>query len=240
LGDQLEEVSNKPGDETPSTVAVEVNPQPPASPAISQPITAGPGMYYRNTRYIMAALTVIMGFWFGYDGFVRWPAENQTIAKIEAAKEAAEKSGDDATATRLKTELKDHSSHTDTDLLLQRILAFSLPPLGIALLLWALYNSRGQYRLADDTLFIPGHPPVSLASIRELDQSLWDRKGIARVAYQLSDGKSGKAKLDDFVYDRTPTDQIYDQIKKHLQPPAEGVVVTTPQTEPVVEKTDPA
>jgi hypothetical protein len=182
----------------------------------SAPIVAGPGQYYRNTRYIMAALTVVMGFWFGYDGFIRWPAENVTIARIESELS----SPDETTQARLKVELKGHSKHTDTDLLLQRLLAFALPPLGICLLLWALYNSRGEYRLVGETLFIPGHPPVPLPAIRELDQSIWDRKGIARVAYTLSDDRSGTAKIDDFVYDRIPTDQIYDQIKSHLQPPA--------------------
>jgi len=173
-------------------------------------------MYYRNTRYIMAALTVVMGFWFGYDGFVRWPAENDQITKIETEIP----SQDQATAARLAAELKDHSKHSDMDILLQRVLAFSLPPLGILLLIWALYNSRGEYRLADDTLCLPGHPPIPLASIRELDQTAWDRKGIARVSYELADARSGTAKLDDFVYDRDPTDKIYDQIKSHLQPPA--------------------
>jgi hypothetical protein len=188
---------------------------------IEQPIVAGPGQYYRNTRYIMAALTVVMGFWFGYDGFVRWPAEVATIQKIKSQQDSARASGDDVTVARLGTEMKNYSNHSDMDILLQRILAFSLPPLGICLLLWALHNSRGQYRLADEILFVPGHPPVPLAAIRELDQSAWDRKGIAKVGYELPDGRAGKAKLDDFVYDRAPTDLIYDRVKAHLQPPAE-------------------
>lgn len=183
---------------------------PPQAPKPTQPIVARGGSYYRNTRYIMAALTVVMGFWFGYDGFVRWPAENAAIAKLNAQPDSTDKA--DA--------LHRLTSHTETDVLLQRVLAFSLPPLGILLLIWALYNSRGEYRLADDTLYIPGRPPVPLASVRELDESSWDRKGIARVSYSLADARSGTAKLDDFVYDRTPTDQIFDQIKSHLLPPA--------------------
>jgi hypothetical protein len=173
-------------------------------------------MYYRNTRYIMAALTVVMGFWFGYDGFVRWPAENVQIRNIKAALP----SQDEATQERMAAQLKEHSEHSNMDILLQRVLFFSLPPLGILLLLWALYNSRGEYRLADDTVYLPGHPPIPLTAIRELDQTAWDRKGIARVSYELPDARTGTAKLDDFVYDRDPTDKIYDQIKSHLQPPA--------------------
>jgi hypothetical protein len=200
--------------------------RPPLAP---QPIVARGGTYYRNTRYIMAALTVVMGFWFGYDGFVRWPAENKTIAELQAELPNLDAT-DPAQAAMRRTQLKDHSPHSDTDVLLQRVLAFSLPPLGILLLIWALYNSRGEYRLADDTLHVPGHPPVPLAAVRELDESAWDRKGIARVSYTLADARSGTAKLDDFVYDRTPTDQIFDQIKSHLLPPAP--VATEPVDSP--------
>jgi hypothetical protein len=177
------------------------------------PITARAGGYYRNTRYVMAALTIVMGFWFGYDGFVHWPDDNLKIADLRARLQQSPEDSD------LRTQLKGLSPHSDTDIKLQRILAFALPPLGLALLGWALYNSRGAYRLENDVLYIPGHPPVPLASIRELDQRSWDRKGIAVVKYVLTDGRSGLARLDDFVYDRQPTDQIYDRIKAHLLPP---------------------
>ncbi len=179
-----------------------------------QPISARAGQYYRNTRYIMAALTVLMGFWFGYDGFVRWPAENVIIAGLEKDKKAAR---DQESFNRAVVELKKHVNHTDTDIRFQIILCFALPPAGILLLIWALYNSRGEYRLAENTLQVPGHPPVPLAAIREVDEHDWDRKGIAIVHYTLSNGQTGSAKLDDFVYDRPPTDDIFDIIKAHMQ-----------------------
>ena len=224
----MQETGNNTGDTVPtaSPDAGGAAAQPDAKAV--EPIVAGPGQYYRNTRYIMAALTVVMGFWFGYDGFVRWPAEKLQVAQIKR-----QLAVHDDPETR--TELKNHTDHSDMDILLQRILAFSLPPLGICLLLWALYNSRGQYRLADETLFVPGHPPVPLAAIRELDQSVWDRKGIAKAAYELPDGRAGSAKLDDFVYDRVRTDLIYDRIKAHLQPPAEVAAAVNPTTGEVIE-----
>ncbi len=182
----------------------------PAALNIVQPVIAKPGQYYRNTRYVMSVLTILMGFWFGYDGFVRWPAEHEKVTQLTAQLAAHED-------PVVRTELKSLSDHTDTDIELQRVLAFALPPLGICLLVWALYNSRGEYRLAEDTLFVPSHPPVPLASVKELDQSHWDRKGIARLTYELIDGRKGVLKLDDFVYDRHPTDKIYEYVKAHLQ-----------------------
>jgi hypothetical protein len=217
----LDETENKTA-ESASPVSAQAHSEV-VAPTPAQPIVAGPGQYYRNTRYIMSALTIVMGFWFGYDGFVRWPAEHQKIVELTAQVNAQPDNAD------LRTELKGHTDHSPTDIMLQRVLAFSLPPLGICLLLWALYNSRGQYRLADETVFIPGHPPVPLPAIRQLDESTWDRKGIARFSYELSDAGAGTAKLDDFVYDRAPTDLIFGRIKAHLQPPAEE----SPADEPV-------
>ena len=52
--------------------------------------------------------------------------------------------------------------HSPNDIRLQKVLAYALPPLGIALLAWALYNSRGAYRLSAGTLSVPGHPPIAL------------------------------------------------------------------------------
>jgi hypothetical protein len=209
---------------TPAIQTVETAP-PPTS---GQPIAARYGRYYRNTRYIMTAVTIVMGFWFLYDGFVRYPAENAKIDELSQQRDAAQARSDDAELSRIGTELKAHSYHSKTDLLIQRLLAFGLPPLGLLLLIWALYNSRGEYRLADDILYVPGHPPVPLAAVRELDETLWDRKGIALLKYTLASGESGRVKLDDFVYDRVPTDRIYEQIRASMQTPADAEVVAAP------------
>ena len=61
-----------------------------------------------------------------------------------------------------------------------------LPVAGVAFLCWALYNSRGAYRLTGETLRVPGHPPIPLDRIEELDKDKWDKKGIAYVNYRLS------------------------------------------------------
>ena len=102
----------------------------------TQPIIARAGRYYRNTRYIMAVLTVAMGLWFGYDGFVRWPAENKAYAKMDADLQEIQRRGDSITDL-MKEQWHNQPHHTDLDVTLQRTLAFSLPPLGILLLIWA-------------------------------------------------------------------------------------------------------
>lgn len=191
------------------------------SPATIVPvddIVARPGQYYRNTRYLMCALLVGAGLWFGYDGWKGWPEHNREVAEVKRRISDAESAGDQNAAAAARTELgKMDEEKSSSDILLQKVLAVSLPPVGIGLLAWALYNSRGRYRLAGRTLHVPGHPPVSFDQITRLDKRLWDRKGIAFVDYEAGQAK-GTIKLDDFVYDRVPTDQIYERIEKEIVP----------------------
>ena len=183
---------------------------------------APPGTYYRRARYIMAALLVAGGLWFAYDGYKAWPAHNAHVADIERQIADAQQAGDEDKATALKVELsKLRKPYSGNDIFLQRLLAWTLPPAGLALLAWTLYNSRGQYRLSGTTLHVPGHPPVALDEITRIDKRLWDRKGIAYLDYTTAaDNRSGRIRLDDFVYDRKPTDAIFARVEAHVTPAA--------------------
>jgi hypothetical protein len=185
------------------------------------PIVARYGSYYRNMRYIMTTLIVAFGFWFMYDGFVGYPEHNRKYAEIEARRSAAENSGDNVAQATAAEELRKHGTKkTNTDIALQKILGFSLPPLGIAYLLSVLYRSRGEYRLEGDTLHVPGHGAVPLATVTEVDNRLWERKGIATVRY--GGGGTRLFKLDDFVYDAKPIRAIHERLMKQVSPETAG------------------
>jgi len=156
-------------------------------------IVAKGALYYRMTRILMVVMFVGMGSWFAYDGWIGWPEENKK-AELEPTK---------------------YKRHSGTDILLQKVLASTLPPLGIALLIWTFYNSRGAYRLdMNNQLHIPGHPAVPLESITRIDKRLWDRKGIAFIDYAVDrQTEPGRLKLDDFVYEREPTDEIFKRVE---------------------------
>ena len=87
----------------------------------------------------------------------------------------------------------------------------------LALVRW-LYISRGTIRLdGSDTLHAPGHPAVPVSTITEINDDLWERKGISYISYEGAEGTAGEIKLDDFVYERKPIDQIHDRLR-HLNP----------------------
>jgi hypothetical protein len=186
------------------------------SSAPTGPIIARASNEYRLKRLVIVIMLVGSGLWFAYDGFIGWPRENQRIADLKKEQEAARTARDDAKVVHLATEIKNVNSgnpHSDTDLLMQKLLAFALPPLGLVVLVWALYYSRGVYRLQDNQLSVPGHPPIPLDAIRSIDRTDWDRKGIAWINYELPNGVSRSACLDDFIYQRKPTDDIFKQIE---------------------------
>jgi hypothetical protein len=179
-------------------------------------IVARYGRYYRNTRYLIAAMCIGWGLYSIYDGFVRYPKVNEAAVQKEV--ERVETAGGKKVTPEERKEIaaKTTLPHPGWDVPFNRGAGIILPPLGIALLAWMLYNSRGEYRLEGDTLHVPGHPPVPLDNIRKIDKRLWERKGIAYIEYEVQQSaKPAQLKLDDFVYERGPTDAIFERIEKH-------------------------
>ncbi len=182
----------------------------------SQPFVAQAGKTYRRYRYVMFVLMVGFGLAFLYDGFFRWPGHNAKYSVLEAKIQLLEVKSRDNPALRKDlddglAELKRiPKRHTDFDLQLQRVLGFLLPPLATGVLIMWLRRSRGEYRLENDTLHVPGYPPIPLDTIDSLDKTRWDRKGIAFASYHLPNGKTGIVRLDDFIYEAHP---IRDMVK---------------------------
>jgi hypothetical protein len=130
-----------------------------------------------------------------YDGYYKWPREN-----VEAVQ---------------KDPKLENRPHTETDIFLNKLIGWVLPPVGLGILAYALYNSRGEYRLRGHILNVPGHPPVPFDHIRSIDKTDWDKKGIAYVHYETANGTTGRIRLDDFIYERTPTDEIFKRIEDY-------------------------
>jgi hypothetical protein len=164
-------------------------------------IVARGALYFRMTRIGMLVLLAGIGAWFFYDGFYHWPAE---VAPYKEAK--------------LKP------PHTDLDIFLNQMLGILLPPAGVAALALGLWQSRGEIRLSGNTLSVPGHEPIALDTIETIDKSRWDKKGIAIIEYHLSGGAKKAFKLDDYIYERSPIDEMFEIIEQ---------AITEPTTEPV-------
>ena len=187
-----------------------------AKPARSAPgpeIVANPSGVYRLKQSAMALLLIGWGLWSVYDGYFNWPKQNEEIASLK--EQIKKKPKDDPEVTKLEVQLGKLKEHTSLDITFNKVLGWALPPIGLLLLIRVFYVSRGQYRLRDDVLHVPGHPPVPLDAVRSIDKAKWDRKGIAYLNYELLNGKGGRIKLDDYIYHRGPTDDILKRIEEY-------------------------
>lgn len=190
-----------------------------SSSSTDQPTTivARYGRYYRNTRYLIAVLCIGWGLYSIYDGFVRYPRDNAAAIQKEIDRVETASGRQVTPEERAEIATKTTLPHPGWDVPFNQWAGILLPPVGLALLAWMLYNSRGEYRLQDNVLHVPGHPPIPLDNIRKIDKRLWERKGIVYIEYEEpASGKRRQFKLDDFVYEREPTDAIFDRVEKHV------------------------
>lgn len=197
-------------------------------------IVAPADQRYRAKHLLFAIIIFVVGFWFAYDGWIAWPRHNTTLHALESQRDAAKRAGNDAKYEELKAKIGDmHKEYTDWDLGLQRAIALVLPFLGIGYGIWTHLATRGQYRLSGNSLEVPGlDDAIDLVDIERIDRSKWDRKGIAIIYYQAHHPQRMRTiKLDDFAYQRKPTDEILERIQNFLAPPAELPPAAVPPSE---------
>jgi hypothetical protein len=165
---------------------------------------------YRVRWGLIGLMFIAAGGWFAYDGWVTYPRANAEA--LRKGDKPPHTDGDDIVRSALM----------GREIPLQRLLALVLPPIGLLLLGYMVYQSRGEYRLEGGVLHVPGHPPVPLENVRQIDETRWDRKGIALLDYEgPASGRTGRVRLDDQRYAMTPTDAIFDRIKAVLVPATE-------------------
>src|SRR5215203_4922039 len=95
-------------------------------PDVAGEIVAKPSRSYRVKWCLMGLAILAWGVWSIWDGYKKWPEDNRRIHEAERNKQPPPAG----------VEL-----HTDLDIRLNKIFGITLPPVGLALALWSLYNS---------------------------------------------------------------------------------------------------
>lgn len=181
--------------------------------------------HYVKRCVLIPALILFAGLYFLYDGYVGYPGHNRRFDELTLKAKEARDRGDAKAEADLLQERKSVTPHNEMDIRLQKVLGYALPPLAVLAFVFFSRQSRGQYRLAGDVLYAPGHPPVPLDAVREIDKTKWDKKGIAYVGYEIEPvgggpARAGRVKLDDALYEQAPTTAILKAIEARVAPPA--------------------
>jgi hypothetical protein len=171
---------------------------------------------------VIGAMMLLFSGWFCYDGFVKYPLQqeiwgsyNQVVVDnpgdpIEQARLWAEHAGAKGWPTDTPKKKVE-----DKDILTQKIIAAITAPVGIYFLATFILT-RGRWVEADEQgVRISSGQQMDYASIKSIDKSRWQRKGIALVHYE-SNGQAGRILLDDWKYDREPTKRILEVIEERM------------------------
>lgn len=175
---------------------------------------------------LIPGLIVFCGLYFLYDGYVGYPNENRRFDDLTQKAKDARARGDAKAEADLLQERKSVTRRDEFQLRLQRQLGYGLLPFGVLAFVFFSRQSRGRYRLAGDVLYAPGHPPVPLDAVRQIDKTKWAKKGIAYIDYEIEgpaggSAAGGRVRLDDALYEQGPTTAILRAIEARVAPAGE-------------------
>jgi hypothetical protein len=173
---------------------------------------------YRWRPGFFAIISLLFGVWFCYDGFVAWPRDKAIFEAYEQFTSEDRLSEWPAYAAEQGWPTDQDNpgkAHSELDLIVQRVISFILLLVGIAYLVgWG--RTFGRWIALDDGELVTSwgvRVPLDQVTAMQLDR--WQSKGIAVVQYQAN-GSTGRLVLDDWKYDREPTEQIVAAVREQL------------------------
>lgn len=178
---------------------------------------------------IIAVMSVFMTAFFLYDGFIGYPDSQKLYEKFKAFQESHEDLGEaellkqwnaHAAQNQLPVENKVKKlldlEKTDSDIRTQRILGFILVPLSFMVCLSFMRWLKQTVTCDDSGVSNSKGQTASWESMVKLDKTRWPKKGIAYLHFKEGDVEQ-RMLIDDFKYERDPTEQIVRAIEAKLE-----------------------
>jgi hypothetical protein len=175
--------------------------------------------FFRKFLFVFLGC-VGFGLWCLYDGLVAYPQQLTMAEAYEALPEddrldawktlAAENGWPTRTPSKSAEEIKH-------DIGSQFMMVVLCGICGIpALMMWL--SGQGTYVEGDETLIRNSRgKEVPIDSIQSIDKRKWERKGIAKIRYDV-DGKTKTFVMDDFKYQREPMGKLMRIAEANLSP----------------------
>jgi hypothetical protein len=192
---------------------------------------------YSRRFLLMGVAAIGFALWFLYDGAITYPNQRERALAYE---ELQKENADDPVAFRDRwheTAAKNSwptsypgEPKTENDITLQFVMA-GIVTVVAALLLSIPLRSRGRWIEASDSgITSSWGENFHYDQVRELNKRQWRSKGIAKVTYD-DGGRKRRFVIDDYKFDRYPTDDILFQLEQHIDP---GLITGGPP-EPVAD-----
>lgn len=168
--------------------------------------TISPGFMARLIA--VAVITLILGLYFCYDGFIGYPHQRKVALTYEQFQNEGRVDQWPKYAEAQGWEVTPESPKSNSDIMLQRLLGGFALPIGLLFGI-ATLRSLGRYVACDEQQGISNgkYSMVPFESMTKLDKSRWQKKGIVIVHFDLNK-KHGKIVLDDWKMDTENTEKI--------------------------------
>lgn len=194
-----------------------------ATETTEAPVIIGRATPWFHKRWLFAiAFTLGSAAWFGYDGAVGWPKQNEIARAFEQFKK--DKREDEWNTYARHRDWPDSKNipklRSDDQLRTQLQIAAVGAVIGLGILGSFLYRRGKVLKVDTEQLYTPRGKVVPFKSIQHVDTTLWAEKGLARVHY-LADGKPQQAVIDGLSYGGFagpkpyPADQILERVLAH-------------------------
>jgi hypothetical protein len=166
----------------------------------------------RYSRRFLFMGIAALGFMFYclYDGIVRYPAQRQRAHDEFIASGGKE---DDWGQFAKENEVR-----SEVDIQMQFIMAAVAGSIGLLLISIPL-RMRGRWIEADETgITSSWGQSLKFDQITGVNKRKWRDKGIAKVAYIDDNGRKRRFVIDDFKFERYPTDDILYELEQRIDP----------------------
>jgi hypothetical protein len=160
-------------------------------------IVAPLSKYKKQNFMIFIAVLVVLGSWFGYDGYFNKTFIEDHVEKNELGEPVLDEEG---------------NTIPDSDLAFNR----KSPPyffVGALLVAIRFFMVKGRKVVAGDTSLQTGNVEIPYDSIEKINKTFFDKKGYFIITYKDGENES-ELKLSDRSYDNMPA--VLDEIVKQI------------------------
>ncbi len=199
-----------------------------------------PGFLWRLA--LVALFCLFMAGWFLFDGLWTYPRQRERALEYERL-EAEERLDEWEGIAQQRGWPTDNPGEpkTEADIVTQLVFVGLLTPPGLFFLFRYLRARKRWVESTDTGLRTSWGQQLDFDQITTLNKRQWDKKGIAKVAYQ-QDGRTRRLVLDDWKFEADPTTAILREVESRID--AEQIVGGEPEPpeddEPTSDATEAA